>query len=148
LPDRLVAVVRRGHPALSETLTLDRFAALAHLLVAPNGSPTGLVDRLLAERGLARRVARTSPSFLDVALLVSETDYVVSLPESMVLSLLDRFELALLPLPLPLPTFTLSMAWHQSLDKDPEHTWFRDLVRRALASGPRPQTYRPPARQE
>ena len=133
LPDRLVAVVRKRHPALKRKLSLTAFAALPHLLVAPNGSPTGLVDRLLAEKGLKRRVARTSPSFLDVAMLVSETDYVVSLPESLVTPLLERFELALLPLPLTLPSFTLSIAFHQSLERDPEQVWFRGLVKRAMA---------------
>lgn len=133
--DHLVAVVRRGHPALDKRMTLARFAAFPHLLVAPNGTPTGLVDRLLAEHGLARRVARTSSTFLDMAFLVAETDYVVSLPRTMALPLLDRLGLALLPMPLRLPSFTHSMAWHRRHTADATHAWFRDIVARSFAAG-------------
>jgi len=113
--DRLVAVVRRGHPALRGRMTLARFAAFDHLLVAPNGTPTGLIDRLLAQHGLKRRVARTSATFLDMAFLVAETDYVASLK-----------------LPLVLPAFTHSLVWHRRYTTDPGHTWFRGLVARAV----------------
>jgi len=130
--DRLVAVVRRGHPALRKRMTLARFAGLDHLLVAPNGSPTGLVDRLLAEHGLHRRVARTSSTFLDIAFLVAETDYVVSLPATVARPLLDRLKLATIAMPLPLPAFTHSMIWHRRHTSDPAHTWFRGLVTQAV----------------
>jgi DNA-binding transcriptional LysR family regulator len=130
--DRLVVVVRRGHPALRRRMTLARFAAFDHLLVAPNGSPTGLVDRMLAEHGLRRRVARTSSTFLDIAFLVAETDYVVSLPETVAAPLLHRLGLATVEMPLRLPSFTHSMIWHRRHAKDPAHAWFRDLVVRAM----------------
>lgn len=131
--DRLVAVVRRGHPALRTKMTLKRFAALEHLLVAPNGTPVGLVDRLLSEHGLKRRVARTSSSFLDMAFLVAESDYVVSLPERLVTPLLGRLRLAVLEAPLRLPSFTLSAVWHRRQTADPAHAWFRGMVTAAAA---------------
>ena len=133
--DRLVAVVRRRHPALRRPVTLASFAAMQHLLVAPNGSPTGLIDRVLAERGLKRRVARTSSTFLDLAFLVAESDYVVSLPESLAAPLLDRLGLTLLKVPLRLPSFAISMAWHRRTTADAAHRWFRDAVA-AAAVGP------------
>jgi DNA-binding transcriptional LysR family regulator len=136
--DRLVAVVRKGHPACRGTMTAARFAKADHLLVAPNGTPTGLVDRLLAERGLKRRVARTSSSFLDVAFLLSETDYVVSLPESLVRPLTQRLGLVVLPLPLTLPSFEIAMIWHRRHGNDPAHTWLRDAVVRAATPSARP----------
>lgn len=132
--DHLVAVVRRGHPVLRRRLTLERFARCTHLLVAPNGTPTGLVDRLLAEHGLKRRIARTSSTFLDMAFLVAETDYVVSLPRSLALPLLPRLGLKMLPLPLRLPSFTHSMIWHRRYTADPAHGWFRALVARTCVS--------------
>ena len=128
--DRLIAVVRKGHPALSKRVTLAAFGALEHLLVAPNGTPTGLVDRLLAEHGITRRVARTSSTFLDMAFLVAETDYVVSLPEKMIVPMLDVLRLAILPVPMLLPAFTISMVWHKRHVTDGAHSWFRGVVER------------------
>src|SRR5678815_4247413 len=78
--DRLTTAVRSGHPLLRGRVTLDRFIEYPHVLVAPLGSPVGLVDALLSRQGRSRRIARTLPTFLDTALLVSETDYVVTLP--------------------------------------------------------------------
>jgi DNA-binding transcriptional LysR family regulator len=129
--DRLVAVVRKGHPALRKRVTLRAFGALEHLLVAPNGTPTGLVDRLLAAHGVTRRVARTSSTFLDMAFLVAETDYVVSLPEKMIVPMLDVLRLAILPVPMLLPAFTISMVWHKRHVTDGAHSWFRGVVERA-----------------
>jgi DNA-binding transcriptional LysR family regulator len=134
--DHLVAVVRRGHPALRGRMTLERFARFDHLLVAPNGTPSGLVDRLLQERGLRRRVARTSSTFFDMAFLVAEADYVVSLPRTFVEPLLGRLALAILKLPLTLPAFTHSMIWHRRHTNDPEHTWLRSVVSRAARRDP------------
>jgi DNA-binding transcriptional LysR family regulator len=131
--DHLVALVRRGHPALRGRMTLARFAKLTHLLVAPNGTPTGLVDRLLLEHGLSRRVARTSSTFLDMAYLTAETDYVISLPSSLARPLLRQLGLATLRMPLTLPSFSHSMVWHRRTTDDPAHTWFRKLVKLALA---------------
>lgn len=130
--DRLVAVVRRGHPALRGRMTLERFARFDHLLVAPTGTPTGLLDRVLAERGLTRRIARTSSTFLDMAFLVAETDYVVSLPESLARPLLSRLGLSMLSMPLPMPSFTHSMVWHRRSTGDAAHAWFRGLLARAM----------------
>jgi DNA-binding transcriptional LysR family regulator len=131
--DRLVAVVRKRHPALRKRVSLARFAAFDHLLVAPNGTPTGLVDRLLAEHRLKRRVARTSSTFLDMAFFVAETDYVVSLPEKMITPMLGALRLAVLPVPMLLPSFTISMIWHKRHATDGAHVWFRSVVERAAA---------------
>ncbi len=114
-------------------MTLARFAKLSHLLVAPTGTPTGLVDRLLLEHGLRRRVARTSSTFLDMAYLAAETDYIISLPSSLARPLLRRLGLSMLRMPLTLPSFSHSMVWHRRATADPAHAWFRALVKRALA---------------
>src|SRR5262245_15459269 len=84
------------------------------------------------EHGLRRRVARTSSTFLDIAFLVAETDYVVSLPESIARPLLGRLGLAILDMPLRLPSFTHSMVWHRRYTNEPAHAWFRALVGRAV----------------
>jgi DNA-binding transcriptional LysR family regulator len=132
--DHLVAVVRRGHPALRGRMTLERFAGYEHVLVAPNGTPTGLVDRLLAERKLKRRVARTSATFFDIAFLVADADYIVSLPQTFVQPLLKRLDLRMLELPLQLPSFTHSMIWHRRNTDDPAHSWLRAVVARAAVA--------------
>jgi DNA-binding transcriptional LysR family regulator len=145
--DRLTTAVRAGHPLLHGAVTLDRFVDYQHVLVAPLGSPVGLVDALLTRRKRTRRIARTLPTFMDAALLVSETDYVVSLPRTVVAPLARALGLRILSVPLALPRFTISMAWHRRHDADPEHRFLRDTVVRAARSAiapTRPLPYRPP----
>lgn len=128
--DQLVSVVRARHKALRGALTLRRFAELDHVLVAPNGTPSGLLDKQLAALGLDRRVARTVPTFLDAPFLVAHSDLIVSLPARLVLPLLTLLRLRILRTPLPLPGFTISAIWHRRQDEDAEHVWFRNVVTR------------------
>ncbi len=133
--DQLVSVVRRGHPLLRGKLELELFVAHPHALVAPIGSPTGLLDEILARRGLSRRVARTLPTFVDAALLASETDYVLTLPRTVVQTFQRRFGLKVLTVPLALPSFTISLAWHRRHHAQPEHQWLQGVIARAVRSG-------------
>ena len=60
--ERLVGIVRRGHPFTRGRVTLKRFAAASHALVSPRGDPGGMVDDVLKQHGLSRHVAFTTPS--------------------------------------------------------------------------------------
>lgn len=135
--DRFVCVLRGAHPRACSKLTLARYLALEHVLVAPRGRPGGAVDELLAERGLSRRVARTVPHFLAALLLVSESDYVVTISERLARALAPRFGLELAALPLSSEPYTLSQIWHPRWDHDPAHRWFRGELVRAAKKLPR-----------
>jgi DNA-binding transcriptional LysR family regulator len=126
--DKLVPMVRAGHPALKKTLTLRAFARMDHVLVAPYGSLGGPVDDVLAKRGLTRRVARVFPAFFEAPFLVAHTDYVVTLPLALARPLADLVGLARLRVAVPFPRFQVSMAWHRRLDGDTAHTWLRSLI--------------------
>jgi DNA-binding transcriptional LysR family regulator len=130
--DRLVTVVRTGHRLLRGKPSLERFVEHQHVLVAPLGSPSGLVDDILARRGMARRVARTVPTFVEAALLVAETDYVVTIPRTVVEAFRKQFRLSVFKVPLALPQFTIAMVWHRRNDTHPEHAWMRDLIVRSM----------------
>src|SRR5262249_44249883 len=94
--DRLVCVVREGHPTVRRRLSLEQFVALEHVQIAPRGRPGGYLDELLEERGLSRRIARAVPYFLAGLLLVAETDYVLTISQRIAASLGPRFGLRLL----------------------------------------------------
>jgi hypothetical protein len=58
--DNVENVVWRKHPC--RRLTRARFAGLEHVLVAPGERRGGVVDKILADRQLARRVAVQVPA--------------------------------------------------------------------------------------
>lgn len=123
--DRLVCVVREGHPGVKKRLSLEQYVALSHVQVAPRGRPGGQLDRRLAERGMQRRVARAVPYFLAALVLVSETDYVLTVSERMARALSGRLGLRIFELPLPMEPYTLSLIWHPRVDGDPAQKWMR-----------------------
>lgn len=134
--DRFVCLVRKEHPVARTGLNLSQYGAMPHVLVAPRGSPVGIVDRLLAEHGIRRRVARSVPHFLVAPFLVADSDAVVTMSERMAQRISPLLDLAVLEPPLTLPHYTLTMAWHERHDGDPAHRWLRDLLVRAASRLP------------
>jgi DNA-binding transcriptional LysR family regulator len=126
--DDFVCLVRRGHPLVKSRLRLERYVQLEHVVVAPSGQAGSLVDTELAKRGLSRRVGLCVSNFLVAPIVVSETDYISTMPRRLALQLVKRYPLRLLPTPLPLPRFAFSLLWHPRLDHDPAHLWLRQLI--------------------
>lgn len=131
LEDGFVAVLRAGHPALAETWTVESFAALRHVLIAPRGTPGGPVDQGLAERGLQRRLVVTVPHFLAAPHVVARTDAVLTLPTRVAALVVRPLGLVTRPLPFDLGRFTLHAVWHERRHADPAHRWLREAVARA-----------------
>lgn len=134
--DRFVCLMRKDHPAAGSKLTLDQYAALPHLLVAPRGEPRGLVDRQLAERGYRRRVARAVPHFLVAPFLVADSDYILTVSERLANTFSAYLDLHVTTPPLPLESYTLYSAWHRRHDNDPAHRWLRETILQVASALP------------
>ncbi len=132
--ETFVCVVRRGHPAAAQKLTLARYLALSHLLIAPRGTPGSFVDDALAAIGKRRRVAVAVPHFLVAPHVIASTDLVVTLASRVARTLAKPLGLTLLDPPLDLPGFTASMAWHERAHRDPAQRWLRDRLLAVSAS--------------
>ncbi|MCK6545530.1 LysR family transcriptional regulator [Myxococcota bacterium] len=131
LTDRFVCVVRAEHPTVGKRLTLEEFVALPHLQVAPRGKPGGYLDDVLAERGLARRVARAVPYFVTALHLAAQTDYVLTISERIAHRYARALALQVLEVPVKLRPYALSLVWHPSVDADRGHRFLRDVFLRA-----------------
>ncbi|APR80116.1 Transcriptional regulator [Minicystis rosea] len=122
--DEFVCVLREGHPDAA-ALTLDRFVALPHALVAPRNLRPSQVDVALSERGLSRRVAVTLPYFAAAPAVLAATDMVLTAPARLSRRLAVRHPLVVVPAPLRLPGFTFRICWHTRVQHDPAHAWLR-----------------------
>ncbi len=128
-------LVRADHPVVSDGLTLERFVAMPHILVTVTGRGGGAVDTALAQRGLSRHVAVRLPHFMAAPLVVAQTDMVLTVPSGLAKRIAVLAPLAILPSPIDLGGFDVSVAWHERLQDDPAHTWFRREVVSALREG-------------
>lgn len=129
--DTFLCAVRRGHPDVKRSLSLDRFTSLRHVQIAPRGRPGGPVDDALAALGLARRVFARTPSFLAAPLLVARSDLILTAPRLVLEPLAAPLGLRTFPLPFDVPGFRVHAAWHARAHEDPAHRWFRSAVARA-----------------
>lgn len=132
--ERFVCVVRRGHPAAKKRMTLDRFVALPHALVAPMGTRASFVDDALAALGKQRRIACAVPHFLVAPHLIASSDMVLTLGERVARSFAAQLDLVLLTPPLELGGITVSQIWHERSAGDPGHAWLRSLLREVAAA--------------
>jgi DNA-binding transcriptional LysR family regulator len=125
--DHYVCLLRPGHPAATE-LTLERWLALDHVVVTDDPEGTTAVDRLLADRGLRRRIALRVQSFLLVPPLMAVSDLVASVDSRVAAPALARGEVVGLPPPLRLPRGRVRLLWPQQAEADPAAVWLRAQV--------------------
>jgi DNA-binding transcriptional LysR family regulator len=135
--DEFVVAARNGHPFLKNP-TLDNYCRMQHLLVAPRGDPSGVVDELLASRGLSRRVALAVPNFMLALDLLTRTQLVCVLPKRFVEMHAERFAVTTAKLPLDLGVSSIQAVVPKAALMDAGLVWLLDVLRRTDCSAVRP----------
>ena len=125
--DRLIGVVRSGHPLSQGDVSVQRYAEGQHVYVSRRGQDRGQIDVALEGLGLARQISTIVAGFATAIALARSTDLIASVPERYTLH--QREGLHSFALPLSLPTFTVAMLWHPRLDADLAHRWLRGCLR-------------------
>jgi DNA-binding transcriptional LysR family regulator len=128
--ERLVPLVRAGHPLTRGRLTMRRFASAGHVSASRRCKLAGPIDDVLAAHGLSRTVALAAPTYAAAMLMVAQTDLVGLGAARIGRATADA--LGLVPLDvrgLDLPPIELAQAWHSRYDADGAHRWLRTSVR-------------------
>jgi DNA-binding transcriptional LysR family regulator len=132
LRDPFVLVTRRGHPFAAQSLSIEAYAALDHVLVSPRGDTSGAVDRVLADFGLKRRIALLVATYLALPVALAASDLVATVPRRTARQIAATAEVEIMPLPIDLSA-TVSMAWHRRATSEPAQAWFRELLTEAAS---------------
>ncbi|GGY93216.1 LysR family transcriptional regulator [Shewanella fodinae] len=115
---------RKGHPALQQPLTLERFCALEHVIVSPSGGGfAGATDAALTAIGQQRNVVLSVPHFLFMVEVLKSSDLVAMLPSR----LIDPQQMDSAEAPVAVAPFEMMMLWHERSHRDPSHQWLREL---------------------
>lgn len=122
--DRLVGVVRLGHPLSEGEVTVARYCAGGHIGISLRGP---LDQALEPPVDLTREIVTTVPGFSTALGLARASDLIASVPERYTTRL--RAGMYSFALPFSLPAFTISMLWHPRMDADPAHRWLRGCLR-------------------
>ena len=126
--DPFVCLMGRDHPLAKGRLTLKRYAAAMHVLVAPLGHGQGVVDLELQKLGLNRTVCASVPSFSMITQELLRDARITTVPSSVGERLADRGPFVVKRPPLELPTSNYFAFWHPRFSADPRLRWVLDAV--------------------
>jgi DNA-binding transcriptional LysR family regulator len=129
--DTYVSVVRKDHPRLAALSRPDGFLKERHIIVSASSTGHAAHQRLemILMSKLDPNLIRTSvPSFLTCAYVASRTDSVGNLPAKLAERLATDLQLAVFATPLSLPRFDIGQFWHERVNHDAGHRWFRSRV--------------------
>jgi DNA-binding transcriptional LysR family regulator len=125
--DHFQGLVRKDHP-IPETITLDDYLELNHIMISPSGQGSSTVDNLLEKMGHHRKVSVRVPHFFAAIEVLANTDYMILLPSHFIRRYVDLSKFRVVEPPFDIPTMEVSMFWHARMHQDPLHKWFRNFV--------------------
>ena len=139
----VVSVVPKRHPVLERAgirpghrIPAEVFCEIPQVLMSMDGSKIGTIDPVLAEHGLARRIALTVPHFQAVALAIKESGLLGNLPVHFARAVAPALGLELYLPPYDPPVTDVMLFWHRRVDGNGANAWLRDHIARALDFGP------------
>lgn len=121
--DRMVCLMREGHPLGTGTVTMKKFLAFSHVRVAMSPTDIRFVDSVLG-KGLQRDVALTVPHWLLVPRILASTDLITVMSERAARQFVDSGTV-MRPLPFPAGQFDWTMYWHRRHEHSRAHQWLR-----------------------
>ena len=127
-----VCVVRKDHPRISGTLTLDQFFAERHLVYLPSGSGQASMEASIGaefqRHGVHRVTTARVAHCLGLWELIAESDSVVVLPSRLATAFASLSPLQILPTPMRLPSFDITQHWHERFHQEPANQWLRNRI--------------------
>jgi DNA-binding transcriptional LysR family regulator len=134
-------IAAKSHPELESanlatgaTIPFDLFCKIPHAIMSPQGQLQTATDKHLADRGLARTVMLSLPSFTAICATVAQTDLIAVVPTHLAHVMQDRHRLRAFTPPLEIAAPTLCAVWHRSSAASPLKRYVRDISAEILAS--------------
>lgn len=126
--ERFVCVLRRDHPRVGDSLSIDEFQNETHLAITTCGTGHGVVEQTLEAKHIQRRVGLAVPSSLGITSIITHLDYLAVLPEQLARHLASRGNIKVLPLPFNMPSYYIVQHWHERYTQDPASRWLRSVI--------------------
>lgn len=121
-------IVRRGHPILQDSVSLDAFIASKHVVVSHRFGATGVIDTVLKSLDVSLDVAVGVSNLASVPPLVAKTDFLAVVPRRLAIIADRELPVRKFELPFAVPSVEAKLIWGRGVDRSPMLTWFRELV--------------------
>ncbi len=132
-----VCLAAKNHPRIQGKVTPRLFSKEGHILVTTAGTGHAVVDKMLAKQKIERRVVLRVPSFLGVARIVAQTDFLVLVPRLLGVALAKQERVQVLEPPTLLPHYKVKQHWHERFNLDPGSIWLRQTVAKLFTTAAR-----------
>lgn len=123
-----MCIASANHPSIRGKLSIRQYASAPHAAVFYKSEGPGVIDNLLAQKGLSRRSVLYVPHFASVPFIVASTDLIATVPTRLAERFSRQLKLQMLPVPFAMPPFRLALLWHERFQPDPAHEWLRRLI--------------------
>ena len=120
-----VCLASRNHPRIQSKISRRAFLAEGHIVITSSATGHSVVDKVLARHKAARRVVLRVPSFLGVARIVEQTEFLVIVPRLLGNTLAAQERVQVLEPPWPLPPYQVKQHWHERFNADAGNIWLR-----------------------
>jgi DNA-binding transcriptional LysR family regulator len=123
-----VCLAANNHPRVKGKLGRRLFANEGHILVSTAGTGHAIIEKSLAREKITRRVVLRVPSFLGVARIVSQTEFLVVVPRQLGIELAALEAVQVLEPPIKLPHYKVKQHWHERFNAESGSVWMRQTV--------------------
>lgn len=124
---RWMTYVRKDHPA-AQDWGPAAWQKWPHVKVNIDNRTASPVDDVEHQGGLSRRIGAWVPDFGNVGPLLAETDFMATLPPTLMIDAMNDFDLLALKPPVEITPLAQRFVWSLRLSNDPGSRWFRNLV--------------------
>lgn len=134
--DQWVCVMSSDNPAARESLTLESFLEMSHVLIRATATDrTRSVEELrLQALGLDIRnlnVAATAPGFVPLLLLIPGSNAVAMVQQRLFDAFSKMLDITAVAPPVQIPAVNVHMFWSKRVAFDPAQIWLRDLFQKS-----------------
>lgn len=130
--ERFVCIRAIGRATTSPALSKQDYLGLPHILfssVGGDGMP-GVVDAILSEQKMKRRIVATLPHVVAVPFAVAGSDLVATMAERVARRFATSAGVAIVPLPFDVPPFAIDLVRTRRGEGLPAIRWLCDLIAR------------------
>ncbi len=123
-----VCLAAKNHPRIQSKVSNAQFAKEGHIAVTVSSTGHAIVDKVLAKQKIERRVVLRVPSFLGVARIVAQTEFLVIVPRQLGMALAAQERVQVLEPPTLLPHYKVKQHWHERFNADAGSIWLRQTM--------------------
>lgn len=121
--ERYMCLMSTDHPTIRKSMPLDKLIAGRHILVSSPHSGHRLIDEVLREKGVVRKIVARVPHFTVLPQLLAQSDLLVILPSRVARLYVSLGGLKALELPVTIPEFEVRVHFPANRESSPAHKW-------------------------